>query len=244
MGFNFSEEEITRMYQMYENTLNIIQKSTQRVVEQMTAKAQELKYEPVIKLSTASVTYYNEELKNTVTQALSEWQNSELSFTKIMDKMSAGEEAKSRSKSLEAQIEEEIQTWRTIDTSQLNGINTTNWKCDVGDFENMKQIINQYISILEENQNQIANDIEGKKEENEIYISIEPVILQSIAIVMEGFKEGISGSFAELSQEFETRQQEVRGLGESTMQNVAAKSQNMINSGVSALKAKVKQILD
>lgn len=244
MGFNFSEDEITGMFQMYQNVLNTIQESTQKVVEQLTAKAQELKYEPVINLSIEAVTYYNEELKNAETRALLEWQNSELSFTSVMEKMSAGESAKNRSRTLEANIEEEIQSWRAVDSSQLNGIEKTNWKGDVSDFEGIKQIIDQYVSTLEDQQNQSAHAVESKKEENEIYVSIEPVILQSIAIVIEGFKEGINGSFSILAQEFESRQNEVRGLGANAAQNAASKSQSMVSSGVSALKAKVKQILD
>ena len=121
MGFNFSEDEITSMYQIYQNALETIQEQTQKVVEQITTKAQELKYEPVITLSTEAVTYYNEELKNAETRALTEWQSSELSFTRVMEKMSAGESAKNRSRTLESQIEDEIQSWRPVDSSQLNG---------------------------------------------------------------------------------------------------------------------------
>ena len=70
------------------------------------------------------------------------------------------------------------------------------------------------------------------------------MILQSIAIVVEGFKEGINGSFSDLAQQFETRQNEVRGLGAGAAQKAASQSQSMVSSGISALKAKVKQILD
>ena len=75
-------------------------------------------------------------------------------------------------------------------------------------------------------------------------MSIEPVVLQSISIVAEGFKSGINASFTELAQEFETRENAVRGLGAGVAKNAAAKSQSFVSSGVSALKAKVKQILD
>lgn len=244
MGFNFSEEEITGMYQMYQNALVSVREQTQKVVEQLTAEAQKAKYEPVTKLSMEAVTYYNEELKQSEMRALAEWQSGDLSFTRIMEKMSAGEDAKNRSKTLESQIEEEIQSWRPVDSSQLNGINHTNMEIDVRDFETIKQIIDQYVSSLEEQQHQYANSIESKKEENTIYVSIEPVILQSIGIVAEGFKSGISVSFSELAQEFEIRENEVKGLGAGAAQNAASKSQSFVSGGVSALKAKVKQILD
>lgn len=244
MGFNFSEDEINEMYRMYQNALGTIQEQTQKVVEQLTAKAQKLKYEPVIKLSVEAVTYYNEELKNAEMRALSEWQSSDLSFTRFMERMSAGEDAKNRSKTLESQIEEEIQSWKSLDFSQLNGIDTANSTCYVSDYEDIKQIIDQYISSLEDQQNQYMNSIESKKEENDIYISIEPVVLQSIAIVVEGFKAGVNASFAELAQEFETREKESQALGAGAAQNAISKSQSLVDGSVSALKAKVKQILD
>lgn len=244
MGFNFSEDEINEMYRMYQNALGTIQEQTQKVVEQLTAKAQKLKYEPVIKLSVEAVTYYNEELKNAEMRALSEWQSSDLSFTRFMERMSAGEDAKNRSKTLESQIEGEIQSWKPLDFSQLNGIATANAKCYPNDYEDIKQIIDQYISSLEDQQNQYMNSIESKKEENDIYISIEPVVLQSIAIVVEGFKAGVNESFAELAQGFETREKESQALGAGAAQNAISKSQSFVGGGASALKAKVKQILD
>lgn len=244
MGFNFSEDEITSMYGMYQNALNTIQEQTKRVAEQITNKAQELKYEPVIKLSVEAVDYYNEELKQSEMRALNEWQGSDLSFTRIMERMSAGEGAKNRSRTLEAQIEEEIQSWGAVDSSQLNAIDTTNWRCEPNDFEDIKEIVNQFVSFLEEQQNQHASALENKKEENTIYVSIEPVVLQSIAIVIEGFKSGISASFSELAQQFDNKENEAKSLGAEAAQNAASKSQSFVSSGVSALKAKVKMILD
>lgn len=244
MGFNFSEEEITKMYQVYKNALNEIQEETHKVVEQMTAKARELKYEPVIKLSTEAVTYYNEGLKKAATDALTDWQSSELSFTSVMEKMSAGDDAKSRSRDLEGQIEEGIQSWRSVDSAQLNGIDTANWRCEVDDFEAIKQIIDQYVDSLVDKQDQYANTIEHHKEENEIYVSIEPVVLQTIAIVAEGFKSGINASFTDLAQEFKTREDTILSLSGEAADVAAKKTQRLVSDGISALKARVKQIFD
>lgn len=244
MGFNFSEDEISSMYKMYQDCLNEIQEGTKGVAEALTVHAQELKYKPVIDLSVEAVKYYNEELKQAESRAMDEWQSSDLSFTKVMEKMSAGENAKNRSRQLEAQIHQEIQSWKRLDDSSLSGIDTTNWRCEVSDFESIKQEINRFVESLEAMQNQYTNNIENQKSENEIYISIEPVVAQSISIVIAGFKSGISESFASLAQEFETRSTEVRGLGANAAQTAAAKSQSFVSSGASALKAKVKQILD
>lgn len=244
MGFNFSEDEISSMYRMYQDCLNDIQEETKGVAETLTAQARELKYEPVIKLSVEAVRYYNEELKQAELRAMDEWQNSDLSFTKVMEKMSAGENAKNRSRQLEAQIEQEIQSWKRLDDSGLSGIDTTNWRCEVSDFESIKQEIDRFIESLETKQNQYTANIENRKTENEIYVSIEPVVAQSVSIVIAGFKAGISESFASLAQEFEAKANEVRELGAGAAQTAAAKSQSFISSGASALKAKVRQILD
>lgn len=144
---------------------------------------------------------------------------------------------------MEAQIEEQIQSWTRIEDS-LTEIDTTNWKCDISDFENIKQEINRFIENLETKQNQYENDMENRKSENEIYVSIEPVVIQSIAIVIAGFREGISGSFAELAQEFENRSNKVKGLGTASAQTATAKAQSFVSSGAAALKAKVKEILE
>ena len=243
MGFNFAEEEITEMYNLYRTCLDEIHKETKGIADTLANFANELKYQPVVKLSIEAVKYYNEALKQDDIKAMEDWENSDLSFTKVMEEMSAGDSAKNRSKQLEAQIEEEIQSWKGIEDS-LTEIDTTNWKCDASDFENVKQEINRFIEELETKQNQYENDMENRKSENEIYVSIEPVVIQSISIVIAGFREGISGSFAELAQEFENKSNKVKGLGAATAQTTTAKAQSFVSSGASALKAKVKQILD
>lgn len=243
MGFNFAEEEITEMYNLYRTCLDEIHKETKGIADTLANFANELKYQPVVKLSIEAVKYYNEALKQDEIKAMEDWENSDLSFTKVMEEMSAGDSAKNRSKQLEAQIEEEIQSWKGIEDS-LTEIDTTNWKCDASDFENVKQEINRFIEELETKQNQYENDMENRKSENEIYVSIEPVVIQSISIVIAGFREGISGSFAELAQEFENKSNKVKGLGAATAQTTTAKAQSFVSSGASALKAKVKQILD
>ena len=243
MGFNFAEEEINEMYNLYIVCLDEIHKETNRIADTVADFADELKYHPVVNVSIEAVKYYIEALKQDEIKAMEDWENSELSFTKVMEEMSAGDSAKNKSKQLEAQIEEEIQSWKGIEDS-LTEIDTKNWKCDASDFENIKQEINRFIEELETMQNQYENDMENRKSENEIYVSIEPVVIQSISIVIAGFREGISGSFAELAQEFENKSNKVKGLGAATAQTTTAKAQSFVSSGASALKAKVKQILD
>ena len=106
MGFNFAEEEINEMYSLYSACLNEIHEETKGVADALSNFARELKYQPVIKLSDKAVEYYNEALKQDEIKAMEEWENSDLSFTKVMKEMSAGDSAENRSKQLEAQIEE------------------------------------------------------------------------------------------------------------------------------------------
>lgn len=244
MGFNFSEDEITNMYRIYQDCLCEIQEETEGIAKKLTEYAQEMKYAPLVKLSVETLKYYNEELKRAELTALEDWKSGEISFTKIMEKMSAGENAKSRSKELETQIEQEIQSWKKLDDSELLAIDTTHLECDSSDFENIQQEINRFVESLESKQNEYANNIEDQKSENDIYISIEPVVAQSFAIVIAGFQSGISESYAALAQKYEARSDEVQKLGAAAAQAAAAKSHNFISSGVSALKSKVKQILD
>lgn len=243
MGFNFAEEEITEMYNMYSACLDEIHEETKGISDKLVNYASELKYEPVIKLSYQAINFYNDELKQSEIKAMEDWKSSELSFTQVMEQMSAGESAKNKSKELENQIEQLIQSWKRIDEN-LAEIDTTHWRCDTEDFENIKQDIASYIESMETKLNQYENNIENQKSENEIYISIEPVVLQSISVIVEGFKTGISESLSDLSQRFEDKSSVIRGLGANAAQTVASKSQSFVSSGAASLKARVKQILD
>lgn len=244
MRFDFSEEEINKMYGMYQNALKEIQEQVERVVEELIEKSRTIQYELVIKVSIASLEYYNETLKKTELQALKDWQEGAVSFSKIMDKLSAGENAVNRGKELETQIEEEIQSWRSLDTSELSGIDTTNMKCETEDFEEIKQIITQFIDGLNEMQNGYSGTLENCKDENGIYIAIEPVIMQSIAIVIQGFGQGINESYLKLAQEFETRSQAVKALGAETTQTIASRSQSFVSDSISELREQMRRILD
>lgn len=244
MAFNFSEDEIRSMYEMYRSSLQSIQEQTKKVAEQIATKAKELRYHPVIEVSKDAIDYYNEELKSTTLKAMQSWQEGDASFSKIMDKMSAGDEAKNRSKELENQIVDEIESWSSIDDSGFSSIDTTNWQCKTEDFEEIKEIIMSFVSSMDEMFSEYTRNLEEKKEENTIYVSIEPVILETISIVNEGFKIGISESFSTLSQEFENKEKEAQSIAANAAQSVASKAQGMVSSGTAALKAKVRKILE
>ena len=164
MGFNFTEEEITQMYNMYGTCLDEIHEETKGISDKLINYARELKYEPVVKLSREAISFYNDGLKQSELKSMEDWKNSELSFTQVMEQMRAGESAKDRSKQLENQIEQQIQSWKKIDDN-LTGIDTKNWRCDTEDFENIKQDIASYIESMEAKQNQYENNLENQKAE-------------------------------------------------------------------------------
>lgn len=72
------------------------------MVDKITEKARELRYKLVTNLSIEAISYYNNELKQAELSAMSEWQSSELSFSSIMDKMSAGDNAKTGERARES----------------------------------------------------------------------------------------------------------------------------------------------
>lgn len=244
MGYKFREEEINEMYQLYQETLEAIHDQTKGIAEELTEHAKRMTYEPVIELAVESINYYNYDLKMTEKKALADWQDSDLSFTAIMRLMRAGEEAEAESRRLEGNIESQIESWRGLDSSQLSGITSKYWEGDTKDFEIIRQAISNFVVSLEDLLGQMASRIAQKKDQNEIYISIEPVILQSIQIVIEGFRQGISESFDELARGVEENVQIARSRASQTAQNINLRSKSSVSDGVAALKAKVKNILE
>ena len=241
--FDFSEDEITAMYRMYQDALNTVQEKTRSIVESLTTSANEYRYEPLIKLCIDAIDYYNDELPKTELKALEEWKNSDLGFTRLMDKMRAGEGAKARSQQLESEIEQEIHSWNKADSSGLSGIDTTNWKADVVGFGQIKENIDKYIESLETTHGEYVKTVEEKMEENEIYMSIEPVVSQSISIVISGFREGISESFGVFIAEVENKESELRNLGSQASQAMRSKADSFVSSSANELQQKIRQIM-
>lgn len=244
MAFDFSEEQINEMYGMYREVLEKIHQETGKVAEELAGLAEKLRYKPVIELSKDVADYYSNTLKDAENRAMQDWKDSEASFSNVMKKMNAGDSAEGRSRTLEDQIEGEISSWKGMDAGRFNGIDTTNWKCDVSDFEEIQNCINRFVSSLESMQGQYAGKLNNKTGENEIYVSIQPVVLQSIAIVKEGFQSGTAESFRDLAQEFNERARAVSSLGTNAAQAAASRSQQFVSSGAAELKNKVKTIMN
>lgn len=242
MGYNFREDQINEMYSLYKKSLEDLNNQVNGVINELTQKSMELKYEPIINLSKEAVIYYNEELRRVELKAMYDWQDSDLSFQNIMVQQRAGDSARSRSRMLESRIEEEINNMDAIDASELEGIDTEEWKCDAEDFEELLNIIEKFAHSLESLRGAYSNRIESLKEENSIYVSIEPVILQTYAIVTEGFRDGICSSYEELSQLFQESEQNLRRHGSNISQSINSKVQSMVSDSVSSIKQKAKSI--
>lgn len=242
MGYNFREDQINEMYSLYVRSLEELNNQVSGVINELTKKSMELKYEPIINLSKEAIDYYNEDLKRDEIKAMNDWQDSELSFQNVMAQQRAGDSARSRSRALESRIEEEINGLDPIDSAQLDGIDTADWKCDQEDFEDILDIIEKFTRELENSRGTYSSRIESLKEENSIYVSIEPVILQTYSIVIEGFREGISNSYIELSRLFQESEQNIRSQASNISQNITSKAQSMVSDSVSSIKQKAKSI--
>lgn len=242
MGYNFREDQINEMYSLYVRSLEELNNQVSGVINELTKKSMELKYEPIINLSKEAIDYYNEDLKRDEIKAMNDWQDSELSFQNVMAQQRAGDSARSRSRALESRIEEEINGLDSIDSAQLDGIDTADWKCDQEDFEDILGIIEKFTRELENSRGTYSSRIESLKEENSIYVSIEPVILQTYSIVIEGFREGISNSYIELSRLFQESEQNIRSQASNISQNITSKAQSMVSDSVSSIKQKAKSI--
>lgn len=244
MAYNFGEGEIREMYSCYQQALETIQSSVNNVVNSLTAKAQELRYEPLVNVSRDAVDYYNDTLKHDELRALSDWQESDMSFTYIMEEQRAGDAAKARSRQLEGDIEDQIQSMPAADASALSGIDTSNWRCDVSDFEEIRETISRFADQLEDSRSQYASRVAAGKDENTIYVSIEPVIMQTFSIVANGFRNSISSSYDVLSEAFQEHERLAQNRAASAVQDAAARAQSIVSEGANDLKNKVKQIWD
>ena len=202
----------------------------------------ELKYEPIINLSKEAIDYYNEDLKRDEIKAMNDWQDSELSFQNVMAQQRAGDSARSRSRALEARIEDEINNLDAIDSAELDGIDTADWKCNKEDFEDFEDIIERFIHKIKDAIRAYSSKIDYLKEENSIYVSIEPVILQTYSIVIEGFREGISNSYIELSRLFQESEQNLRSQASNISQDITSRAQSVVSDSVSSIKQKAKSI--
>ena len=160
----------------------------------------------------------------------------------VMAQQRAGDSARSRSRALEARIEDEINNLDAIDSAELDGIDTADWKCNKEDFEDFEDIIERFIHKIKDAIRAYSSKIDYLKEENSIYVSIEPVILQTYSIVIEGFREGISNSYIELSRLFQESEQNLRSQASNISQDITSRAQSVVSDSVSSIKQKAKSI--
>lgn len=244
MAVDFSESQIDEMYGMYQEALEGIGSEALQVVNNLCEVAQEVRYEPVVELSKKAVEYYNEDLQKTVLDTMREWQEGDDSFAAFMDKMRAGDAAERRSKELEAQIADSVEEWPRADDGIFDSIDTTNWHCDVENFEEINALVNSFVGTLETERGTYADNLENRVTENTIYVCIQPVILGTFSIVAEGFTQGINESFKSLAELFSEREQEAQKMGSEAAQGVAAASKRSVAEGANAIKDTVRTIFE
>lgn len=193
MTFYFSDKEMEDMCLIYRACLSEISEEVVDIVETLIDYAKELKYEPVVNLAVAAISYCNNELRQDVIKVLNEWKNSKMSFSSILERISV--EDKVKSKMSELQIEQNVQSGRLINDLQLTDIDMVNWRYSVSDFENIKQDIDSFFKSLEFKQEQYEKCLKKYKSENEFYTSIESLIVYSFTTVIKRFQSSIRESF-------------------------------------------------
>lgn len=217
MAFDFREEAIDEMYGMYNTVLESLHGKIDIVTKNIIDKAKEMQYKPMVDLCGAATKYCNDTLRSDIKKAMSDWQSSEQSFPRLLDELMAGEEAIDRAKQLEQQIAGSIDNWKRVDDESIS---TANANAKSEDFEKVQQIVNNCITGLEQLEATYRTKIQEKKNDNTIYVSIEPVVLSSIAIVKNGFEVAIRTSFNELARTFVKQDEKARSMGENTAETV------------------------
>ena len=244
MAFDFSEEKIEEMYGMYQQVLNSLHEEINAVTQSFCEKAEKMRYEPMVKLCIAATDYCDKTLKDDIKKAMNEWQQSEQSFSKVMDTLGAGEAAIDRGRKLEQRISETVNSWKGVDGSGLKSISTANANVREEDFEEIEKMVSGCSEKLEQSREEYAKKIGQQKEENTIYVSIEPVILSSIAIVSNGFDTAIRTSFNELKRIFGQRDRQAKTIGNNTAQAVSGKMKSIVEQGASKLRSEVQKIIN
>lgn len=243
MAFDFREEAITEMYGMYQGVLESLHEQINDVTQNIIDKAKEMQYKPMVDLCSAATKYCNATLKSDIKKTMSNWQDSEKSFPKLLDELMAGEEAISRAKQLEQQIAGSIDIWKGVE-DQSASIRTANANAKKEDFERVQQMVRNCVGKLEQLESGYNQKIQEKKADNTIYVSIEPVVLASVAIVKNGFETAISTSFRELARVFEQQDQKAKAMGNNTAQRVKNDAQKIVQEGAQKLQETVRKIIN
>lgn len=241
MAFDFREEAIDEMYGMYNTVLESLHGKIDIVTKNIIDKAKEMQYKPMVDLCGAATKYCNDTLRSDIKKAMSDWQSSEQSFPRLLDELMAGEEAIDRAKQLEQQIAGSIDNWKRVDDESIS---TANANAKSEDFEKVQQIVNNCITGLEQLEATYRTKIQEKKNDNTIYVSIEPVVLSSIAIVKNGFEVAIRTSFNELARTFVKQDEKARSMGENTAETVKKNAQEIAHQGAQKLQKVVRKIIN
>lgn len=243
MAFDFREDAINEMYGMYNTVLESLHGKIDIVTINIIDKAKEMQYKPMVDLCGAATKYCNDTLRSDIKKTMSDWQSSEQSFPRLLDELMAGEEAINRAKQLEQQIAGSIDNWKRVD-GESKSISTANANAKMEDFEKVQQIVNNCITGLEQLEETYGTKIQDKKNDNTIYVSIEPVVLSSIAIVKNGFEMAIRTSFNELARTFDKQDQKARSMGENTAATVKNNAQGIAKQGAQKLQEVVRTIIN
>lgn len=243
MAVNFSEEEIKKMYSLYEKMLEDIRKQTETLSENMISWAKKVHYEPAVKLAKEIVGFYNNDIRQAVKKSIQDWKDSDDSFEALLNRLKAGESAKKTGRKMEEKIIEDVNTWKEVDGSQLAHIDTANPVCKKEDIEKARDYLDKYKKNMRELRDSCTRKVQNKQEENSMYVAIEPVVLTTAQLIFKGFDKAKT-SVTEMAADFEKMERGIRGAAGEAARSMSRKSEQESQESFNALKKRVKKIIE
>lgn len=106
--YNLSQSEQKAIIGCYEKALQDLASKTSKMIEDLKIKAGKEGYKVINDLTSSSIKYYYDTLKNIMKINFNQWKNSDSCMHKIIEKMAAGEEAVITASRLEESLENKI----------------------------------------------------------------------------------------------------------------------------------------
>lgn len=243
MAFNASEEEIRRMFNMYEEMVNEIMKRTNLLVNATKEWAVRIRYKPGIDMASDMVTFYNTELKMSIHRAMELWADSDSSFESFMKRKYAGESAINRGKLMQSQILEMVDNWPPASGDELKHIDTTNPVVGSKDLEELSELIAEYSKDLSDIYSGFQTKVTNEQDDNTLYTSIEPVVHSTYKVLTDGFRQ-VKNAENHLAQEFEESERNIRSGATEASKNLGKKVMANSRAGFEDMRKRTKALIE
>lgn len=206
--FSFEEEAQSRIITTYQEALEGIAVQTNVFIDKVTEIANRTKYLPVIRLGKRCIVFYNDDVRQNVTQLFQDWIDGEASLKAFIEKMEGGEDAVSTATVLQQNLESVIQNMFNVkDETELDAIDTANPVLTDQDFDELKDITIQYKDQVQQDKDTVIAAINNEIDDNSAYACILAPITATFAVVVSSFEE-ISQQFDNVKEEYIQKQGE------------------------------------